>query len=310
MTAAVVDGDPPLPPEHTLHATCASDNPRVENESKHPDTSFISSSKPPGTESYGVNPVAKSNGRCNSDHEPSTPLQLRSYHRPDTDYNGNNAPLLPSSHSPNTKNTKTNHTTNTIERVQTTTRRTATTLPPAAINSTTPHQPLPSLTSPQSIELDALLTNFIALLRQNKTTSKTTQQTTTQKPMTTMPTTPNNKATATTIIHDPPAIASTLNAPPLMHSITAVAADVEDDLRMPLPMTMRLMMMPTNGHRDNDHEKPPPQQPRPHHRTEAARQTNDYPCPSHRSNNTKNIKTSHTTNPNGRDHVGRDPPTT
>jgi len=113
------------------------------------------------------------------------------------------------------------------------------------------------------------------------------------------------------MIHDPPAIASTLNAPPLMQSITKVVEDVKDDFLMLLPMTKRLMMMPMNGHRDNDHEPPPQQQPRPHHRPETARNhKNAYPIPSHHYNNTKNIKTSHSTNPNDRDPVDRDPTTT
>ncbi len=81
MTVAVDDGDPPLPPEHMQHASCVTGTLGDQDESKHPDASFIISPKPPGTVSYGQNPVAKLNGRNDSDHDPPTTMPQTLPHR-------------------------------------------------------------------------------------------------------------------------------------------------------------------------------------------------------------------------------------
>jgi len=97
MMAAVVDGNPPLPPEHIQHATCVSGIHQFENESKHPNASFISSSKPPGTQPYALSHIEKSNGCADSDHEPLPPQQLRPYFHLEHEQNYHNASFLPPS---------------------------------------------------------------------------------------------------------------------------------------------------------------------------------------------------------------------
>ena len=70
MTAAVVDGDPPLPPEHTPDVSFVPNNNCAENENEFLDDSFIFETYLPGTQGYGGTAVAHSNGRNAIDHDP------------------------------------------------------------------------------------------------------------------------------------------------------------------------------------------------------------------------------------------------
>ncbi len=69
MTVAVVDGEPPLPPEHTSPPPIQSGIPCEEDGSKRPDASFILPLRQHGTERHVPNNVAIFNGRYLSDHD-------------------------------------------------------------------------------------------------------------------------------------------------------------------------------------------------------------------------------------------------
>jgi len=192
MTVAVVDGDPPLPPEHIHPVPCVSDITWDEKESKHSDASFFLTPNLPGTETYDANTVEKFNGRRNSDHEPPS-LQPRQYLRSEKAHAYNNA----HSHSPtrtttikNLKNTKTT-TYATTHNDNTSTARDATPTrrpPPFQPTASTYTPPPPQLTTapPQRIDLDALKASILAGLIRD--TAHLTTMPTTQTTM--LPTTP------------------------------------------------------------------------------------------------------------------------
>ncbi len=70
MTVAVVDGEPPLPPEHPSPPPIWYSNLSEEEENKHSAASFILRISHHGTERHVPNNVAIFNGRHGSDHDP------------------------------------------------------------------------------------------------------------------------------------------------------------------------------------------------------------------------------------------------
>jgi len=75
MTAAVIDGDPPLPPEHLFTSPVIYDIHWEEDESKHPDASFFLPPQHHGTRNHVENTAAAPNGRHPIDHDPTTTLR-------------------------------------------------------------------------------------------------------------------------------------------------------------------------------------------------------------------------------------------
>ncbi len=74
MTIAVVDGDPPLPPEHIRPTPFGYGTIGAENGSKHPDAASVFTPQHPGTQLYVPNAAAKSNGSQKIDHDPPNPI--------------------------------------------------------------------------------------------------------------------------------------------------------------------------------------------------------------------------------------------
>jgi len=71
--AAVDDGDPPLPPEHTQALAFGCGTIGAGNESKHPDASFIFIPKHPGTQTYVCNTNSTMTPRKQYDRYPHLP---------------------------------------------------------------------------------------------------------------------------------------------------------------------------------------------------------------------------------------------
>ncbi len=216
MKVAVVDGDPFPPPEHMYHATCVFDIIWDEEESKHPDASLFFTPTPPGTECYGGNTVAQSNGCRNSDHEPLPLHQPRPHLRAETAHDHSDASPLSSTPTitiNNIKNTKTNHaatyndhTSTNCEEMPTRQTPVLQTLEPT---HATPPPHLPITPPPQCIDFDALKASILAGLICDTTTFQMTMPTTPPMLMTlpmpmtppmptTQPTTMMTKITTTT----------------------------------------------------------------------------------------------------------------